>query len=737
MRFSSRYGVIKNTKKRIINLTAAAVLAVTGMSGALPLFLSQKALAAPGVVTTASGFDTLTDWQNDRSEPSGGFMLDNDQLSLDVDGDHPAPNASEPYYRTEGRTAQLPAGTNSIKATLFVDSAWENTIGVRAGIWGVTAAPSVYPIIEFSNRNDANDQVAGDPVIRAWDSNTGWTNLINDPVYGMFYTFEIVHDPADDTFKFYVNDSDTPLRTVATTYDGASHGPLDRIIFNSYNSGIPGNDYSVNWTGFEVGERNAATIESTNYGSLAAAVAAASDGDTIELNEDVTLHATLIDLDKTGLTLNGNGHTITTTYAKGANGISNAALQISADGVTVNDLTVESTNSSPAHGINVFEADDVSLNNIVVNNNAAGVIVNNSVVTIDGITSTGNKWGYAINVDKGSPVLNIMGTNSYTESKFIFADNDAIATVNDIDGQYQKVLGDDGSATYIVKALPSGSTVTVPSEATTPVTVTVPENGTGKLQFTTNTTDPSTTTVVTPVDITVTSPKATVVIPAGTTISGPSGLWTGAVTVPTFLPNSSVTIPSATGTTTTVVAVIEIGAGDTPLTFDKGVRILMVGQGTKKAGFLRGGTFTPIDNVCTADSQSAGNALGEGKDCYIKVIDDLVIWTKHFTSFVAYAATTATQAGNNNGGSTTTTSSRKARSTSSSVTSAAENAASVLGIASGTSSDATKTPATTNKSTDKDKDTSSNFLGLGWWWLLVLAAVAALGYLAVVRHADR
>lgn len=237
--------------KRVANFVLALLLAVSTLTASLPFIFSNTAEAAPNTVVTGSGFGTLTNWENDRSAPSGGFTLNNANLTLNVDGDTPAISGQEAaFYRTEGRKAELPAGTNTIKATLNVDAAWENTIGVRAGIWAETVTtPTVYPILEFSNRNDLNDQLPGTAVIRAWDSNNGWVNLINNPVYGQSYTFEVAHNPYTDTFDYYVND--ILYRSVATTYAGVSHGPFSKVIFNSYNSRIAGNDYSVVWSNFQ------------------------------------------------------------------------------------------------------------------------------------------------------------------------------------------------------------------------------------------------------------------------------------------------------------------------------------------------------------------------------------------------------------------------------------------------------------------------------------------------------
>jgi|GEM_PF-1221367 len=136
-------------------------------------------------------------------------------------------------------------------------------------------------------------------------------------------------------------------------------------------------------------------------------------------------------------------------------------------------------------------------------------------------------------------------------------------------------------------------------------------------------------------------------MPAGTVVSAPAG-WNGIINAPTIRANNSVTVTPDSGKSVSVNAVIEVGADDVPLTFDRAVRILIPGQAGKDAGYSRGGVFTKITKVLSADSQAAGDALAPGGDGKINVGDDLVIWTKHFTSFVTY-----TQAEIGGGGGTT------------------------------------------------------------------------------------
>jgi len=140
-------------------------------------------------------------------------------------------------------------------------------------------------------------------------------------------------------------------------------------------------------------------------------------------------------------------------------------------------------------------------------------------------------------------------------------------------------------------------------------------------------------------------------IPAGATVSASdSSGWDGTINVPVIKANNTVTVTPDSGKSATVKTVIEMGFGDVPLTFDQAVRILIPGQAGNEVGFYRQGVFTKIDNILPADTQLAANALDAGKDGKINVGTDLVVWTKHFTSFVTYTQTTASSVSSGGGG---------------------------------------------------------------------------------------
>jgi len=131
---------------------------------------------------------------------------------------------------------------------------------------------------------------------------------------------------------------------------------------------------------------------------------------------------------------------------------------------------------------------------------------------------------------------------------------------------------------------------------------------------------------------------AEVVIPASTLVTSASTTWDGVMSAPTV---TTVTLPTTSGYTKTVSSAIELGFSGVELTFDKGVRILIPDQAGKRVGYTRdaGATFTEITAVCAADNQATGDALAAGAECKIDVSGDLVIWTKHFTTFASYTQT--------------------------------------------------------------------------------------------------
>ena len=124
----------------------------------------------------------------------------------------------------------------------------------------------------------------------------------------------------------------------------------------------------------------------------------------------------------------------------------------------------------------------------------------------------------------------------------------------------------------------------------------------------------------------------TVVIPAGTNVSGASG-WNGLISLP-VVNYSNFSLSGADS----VDVVIDVGS-PLEITFSNPVKIIIGGMAGKSAAWARGSTSLDhkISTLCTSETVP-GISSGE---CYTDSADDndLIIWTYHFTSFAAYTPT--------------------------------------------------------------------------------------------------
>jgi len=133
--------------------------------------------------------------------------------------------------------------------------------------------------------------------------------------------------------------------------------------------------------------------------------------------------------------------------------------------------------------------------------------------------------------------------------------------------------------------------------------------------------------------------NVTVQIPGSLTINGSSS-WNGVISLPSVQSSAAAT-PTDSGSNA-VNGVVQIGLEGEQLNFSSAVRILIPGMGSKSAGYVRGTTFTKITATCTTDSQAWADAnLNPASECVTTANSgsDMVIWTKHFTQFLAYTNT--------------------------------------------------------------------------------------------------
>ena len=202
---------------------------------------------------------------------------------------------------------------------------------------------------------------------------------------------------------------------------------------------------------------------STEYPTLAAAVEAAQDGETIQLLRDETVSgagkgknqaAVNITAD---IVLDGAGHTITTSdFELDGSGNPQAHIITVQNGaqVTIQDLTIQGS-ASTKHGINVWatgsgDAVTLSVENVaILNCGTAGMVVNNSTVTASGLTTSGNVWG-AVNVDNNGSFTLTGSENAMEEAVKLWtekpAGSGAGAVTIDVSGSNLKPVRGEGAS---------------------------------------------------------------------------------------------------------------------------------------------------------------------------------------------------------------------------------------------------------------------------------------------------
>jgi hypothetical protein len=201
-------------------------------------------------------------------------------------------------------------------------------------------------------------------------------------------------------------------------------------------------------------EINVLASEDTAYvkteAELNAALANAANK-SISLASDITTSA-IVRINNP-VTVNGGGYTLKVMKDLGKGASTKHALDIFADNVTVNNLTIDS--NKLAYGVQAYLADNITLSNVTLKNSTgAGLTVNGSSLTARNLFTSGNVWG-AVNVDPGSgvtgpSVFTLTGSGILAESKQIWSDGAHLsetATVTVSAAGYNKYL-DQGVKTY-------------------------------------------------------------------------------------------------------------------------------------------------------------------------------------------------------------------------------------------------------------------------------------------------
>lgn len=167
----------------------------------------------------------------------------------------------------------------------------------------------------------------------------------------------------------------------------------------------------------------------TPYTSLQDAIDAASAGDVIRLDRNITLTDD-VDITKS-LVIDGNGKTVTANFVKSGND-NNSAFSVFANDVTIKNVTLDGVDPAinMLHGINAYQVTNLLVDGVTVRNFRTGILYNGSTGTIQNVHTQNNAW-HGINIDKEGANVNVLGTNTHTEAFNIYVDNDTVGvTVN-------------------------------------------------------------------------------------------------------------------------------------------------------------------------------------------------------------------------------------------------------------------------------------------------------------------
>lgn len=322
-------------------------------------------------------------------------------------------------------------------------------------------------------------QRAGELVINGGEINsegTGNTGSWNDGSSGMGNAAVNVGDSGKGLYgdvDVTINGGDFSVANSALTINLGSTDPDITADIKVVGGTFPVDDASVGAfipSGMKLDDKGEVVVDSDKavasigkayYDDLQEALDAAKSGETVVLQDNISVDLTgadpksgKFDIDTANVTIDGNNKTITVI---GGNKTAHV-LNIGANGVTVKDLTIVGSTQYSKHGINVYQATGVKLSNVTSKNNYGyGVVVNGSAVTAENLNTSGNGWG-GVNVDPNGNTtasFNLSGANtSISETNGIKIDNDAT-------GETATVSVSNGYVRSIVEAAGNLGTTTV------------------------------------------------------------------------------------------------------------------------------------------------------------------------------------------------------------------------------------------------------------------------------------
>lgn len=190
-----------------------------------------------------------------------------------------------------------------------------------------------------------------------------------------------------------------------------------------------------------------AAIGTEVYTSLQKAIDDAETGETVKLLDNVTLSGGdgntkgVITIANKDIILDGNRFTLKADGVVDKTSMINVQYTPTGKTVTIKNLKIDS-NGEAKHGININGA-SVSVETVeIVDGTGYGIVCNNSTLSVNGLTTSGNGWG-GINVDASDAQdssLTVISATLNEQNSIIFenrANKNITATIED--GSFQKV----------------------------------------------------------------------------------------------------------------------------------------------------------------------------------------------------------------------------------------------------------------------------------------------------------
>ncbi len=522
----------------------------------------------------------------------------------------------------------LEAGSNHVITENTIAGSWQAAIRVVSGVKPVT--------ITNNDIDDATEGYAEEGAI-SLDGNNDGSTISGNHIDNVVSSSAIVVWPAWDITiannQIGVDDSSNDIRLegIRVSGCGGSEGNRVEITGNTiHNTGYAavllinsGNAYVYNNTITKCNNYGADNTGDWDYASI----------HVDEDSDDVIVDNNIISDGINGIQTWSNNTNITNNEIYNM-GLSYADTKGTGDGIYYNSGVIVGTNWLTGN----FKLTGTQISGNSIYNNYHGLYVRDYATlsledsSVLSVTAESNYWG-----DFSGPggVADGLGDNVSANVDYYPYYRDSVMT--HLSGNEQTTINETIEVTQ-------NSTDIDVIENNTASNITIPRGiedvdlDLSKIIDTSATTVNATLTGSINIEANTSVGLVTVQIPENITISGNTS-WTGIINTPTVKEISSVTVTADSGYSATVSKVIEIGFDDVELVFDKAVRIVIEGQAGKNAGYSRGGVFTKISAVCSADTQTAGDALAAGADCKIDSGNDLVIWTKHFTAFITYSQT--------------------------------------------------------------------------------------------------